>query len=352
MDTKYQGAYIPQRSERDEKKDTDFSELTFSSAPNWIEKTKWLTYKERNQTRTNTCMAQTIAKLIEKNYPDKVFSASPIYNSRRNKLDPNNPKGMWLNDALDIACNKNKVTFESRIKSQFLKSDAQIETEALKWNEQDDKISQEYKPEKYGFVLSKNIDEIASVLESGQGVAIVVYATHEEWSQKFPKPITPNLQIQDATVLHGIAGVDYGLINGVKYIKIEDSAHFGGISERWLDQEFINKRTHGIGFVVELSQQSEVNKPTHIFNVNLTYGMRKNPEVVHLQDALKYFGFMDKDVPSTGNFLGETFRAVIRFQEHYKAEILTPLGYTSGTGNFHRATRTHMNKLITDDQAK
>ena len=59
-------------------------------------------------------------------------------------------------------------------------------------------------------------------------------------------------------------------------------------------------------------------KPKHSFNVNLEYGMRNNPEVVDLQDCLKYEGLMPAYIPSTGNYLEETRKAVLAFQKKHK----------------------------------
>lgn len=59
-------------------------------------------------------------------------------------------------------------------------------------------------------------------------------------------------------------------------------------------------------------------KPQHTFSINLEYGMRNNPEVVALQDILKYEGLMPAHIPSTGNYLEETRKAVLAYQKKYK----------------------------------
>ena len=83
------------------------------------------------------------------------------------------------------------------------------------------------------------------------------------------------------------------------------------------------------------------------FENDLYYGMKDNNEVRCFQQFLKDQG--EKIYPEgfvTGNFLTLTLEAVIRFQEEYAEEILTPLGLEQGTGYFGSLTRQKANKLI------
>ncbi len=83
------------------------------------------------------------------------------------------------------------------------------------------------------------------------------------------------------------------------------------------------------------------------FENDLYYGMMNNFEVRCLQEFLKSQG---QDIyPEgliTGNFLSLTQTAVIRFQEKYKAEILTSLGLGQGTGYFGVLTCQVANRLL------
>lgn len=83
------------------------------------------------------------------------------------------------------------------------------------------------------------------------------------------------------------------------------------------------------------------------FKEDLYYGMRNNWQVKCLQEFLRTQG--PEIYPEglvTGNFLTLTKKAVIRFQEKYKEEILTPLGLQSGTGYFGSKTRAKVNQLL------
>ena len=80
---------------------------------------------------------------------------------------------------------------------------------------------------------------------------------------------------------------------------------------------------------------------------NLMLGMKNNAQVRCLQEFLKLQG---SDVyPEgivSGNFLSLTKEAVIRFQNKYRDEILTPIGAVSGTGIVGQMTRTKINRLM------
>lgn len=80
---------------------------------------------------------------------------------------------------------------------------------------------------------------------------------------------------------------------------------------------------------------------------NLYFGMKNNQNVGCLQQFLKNQG--PEIYPEgliTGNFGNLTYAAVVRFQEKYKAEILTPLGFEKGTGFVGQSTRVKINQFL------
>ena len=81
---------------------------------------------------------------------------------------------------------------------------------------------------------------------------------------------------------------------------------------------------------------------------NLYYGMQNNAQVRCLQEFLKFQGTeIYPEGLVTGNFGNLTRLAVIRFQEKYASEILTPLGLSRGTGVVGPRTLTKINQLLT-----
>lgn len=80
----------------------------------------------------------------------------------------------------------------------------------------------------------------------------------------------------------------------------------------------------------------------HNFNESMKL-TSEGAEVSALQTALFQQGFYDQEI--TGDFDQYTHLAVIKFQEKYKAEILTPSRLARGTGFVGKSTKAKLNKL-------
>lgn len=96
-------------------------------------------------------------------------------------------------------------------------------------------------------------------------------------------------------------------------------------------------------------QLSEINKDLMLFpqllQSNLRIGM-KNNDVKILQQLLINEGFWESDAGVTSYFGPATKKAVMKFQDQYKAQILEPLGLPSPTGFFGPYTRKYLNENI------
>ena len=80
---------------------------------------------------------------------------------------------------------------------------------------------------------------------------------------------------------------------------------------------------------------------------NLYFGAPNKNEVMCLQAFLKSQGAnIYPEGLITGNFGNLTKAAVVRFQEKYKNEILTPIGLSSGTGFVGTLTRAKINSIL------
>ena len=331
------------RSNKEKKKDYRASELASAKPINWEEKS-WKSFTERNQHRTGTCVAQTMAKLLEINEKTEtkgtvVFSASPIYAKRSNRPS----EGMWLQNALDIVKNFGTTT-EERIKSQMLKSDKAVEEEAEKWTEEDKEIAEKYGIVAYGFE-QKDLDRIASHAEEGPGIAMIFNSTREEWATMYPF-VDPTALPKDKNIYHCVTVVDYGLIKGKKYLKVEDSAHFDKKSVRYITDEFLQKRCTGLGILFDRDNDWKPELPKHSFKDILYFGMREDEEVKILQDILKKedVGF-PITTDSTGNYFEITRKAVQKFQEKYRLASWWELAVVRGRWVGPK-TRAKLNEIL------
>jgi hypothetical protein len=82
---------------------------------------------------------------------------------------------------------------------------------------------------------------------------------------------------------------------------------------------------------------------------NLYPGMTNDAQIKCLQKFLISENVFPQAL-ITGNYGSLTKQAVIKFQEKYRADILNPLGLTTGTGNVGTATRLKINQLLSINQ--
>ena len=80
----------------------------------------------------------------------------------------------------------------------------------------------------------------------------------------------------------------------------------------------------------------------HNFKDNLKI-TKEGSEVSALQTALFQEGLYEEKI--TGEFNQYTFSSLVKFQEKYKKEVLTPYRLLKGTGFFGKSTRLKINKL-------
>jgi len=323
---KYQGAILDNRPNSQKKKDYQDIELASTNFVDWKEKKKWKSYTERNQKSSNSCVAQTASKMLEvlnklEENKTVVFSASPIYAKRINK--PN--AGMAMYDVFDIV-KKYGTTTEQRIKSQMI-NDSQMEKEAKKWSVDDVNISLEYGIEAYAYIQNPNIDVLASHIEAGRPVMLFLYAEVDEYGE-YPTIKYPNLDINKCYIRHAVTAVDYGLIKGKKYLRIEDSAHFNKYSVRYLDESFLT-RIYSAGVFFDRDNSVLPKKIKHTFTSVMEMGQRSK-DIKILQDILKLEGFFPVTTDSTGYYGTITQKAVDKFQVHYQVASLWELLIVKG----------------------
>ena len=319
---KYQGAAIDPRTEEEKERDYKHEEIASAAPVAWVDKTQemWRKFSVRFQDGSSSCMAQAGAKIlgIENHLEENkfiVFSALDVYDRRTNKPG----EGMWLQDMLSIL-SKFGATTEERMKSQDM-NEAQMNAPVNRTAE-DIEIAQKFKAGGYVTITDyTNIDTIADiVLNKGKGVAIMIFSRLDEWID-VPTIKDPDYHLPGAAIRHGIAVVDAFLYKGEKALLIDDSwgKSYGLNGQRILTESWIKKRCYGAGYLKNLSNtwqtdKPEPTKPHYTFTKFLTYGLRKDRDVIALQNILKYEQLFPQDTESTGNYLSMTAEAVRKFQ--------------------------------------
>lgn len=109
------------------------------------------------------------------------------------------------------------------------------------------------------------------------------------------------------------------------------------------------------GYVIHAQATSTATTSPVLFVSDLKLGSTSD-EVMRLQQFLNTHDFplADIGVGSYGqetSYFGQlTKNALIQFQQYFAQDILTPLGLTSGTGNFYTSTRTFVNTILLSEK--
>lgn len=177
-----------------------------------------------------------------------------------------------------------------------------------------------------------DITAIAGIAQQGHAVALCLFATYDEWAQQYPQIYNPTLKQANAEVSHEVCVLPYSgfILNGIKYVAIQDSAWFGGWKLRYLSEAFITARITESRYWTSVSTLSTGTPPKFTFTQTLKVGVTSN-EVKQAQLLLISEGLLPSDC-ATGYFGGLTLAGVRAFQEKYAADILLPQGLMAPTG--------------------
>lgn len=326
--TKYgTGAITPNISKEAEIKNYRIEELVAAyAAVNYSPTTpdRWKIYPVRNQGASNTCVAQTIAKMAgimreQKTGEFVEYSATPIYQDRVNKPSA----GMIGTDALD-QWRKKGVTLEFMVPSQNI-NDAEVEAQQV--NDFEKQIGDISRIDGYVVLPPRNFDlAVSTMLATGKPLMVWHQWEYDEWD--IDVPTIKNLKklgIDPFTGHHSTTLTpNAGIYNGQVGATTEDSWGTRGINGkgiRWLTREFYNARNTFAAYATSFKTYQEMGidpaKPSYSFTRNLKYGMRLDKDVVALQNVLKYEDCYPANYDSTGNFLEVTRKGVVKWQEKH-----------------------------------
>lgn len=341
----FPGVLIDDRSQSEQEEDIQFGEIVRSpEAVFWQETSleKFRSFGVQNQASQSSCVANAGRKALRINMIvnhkiDIDFSSLDIYRRRVNY-----PKaGMASNDLFNIL--QDGATLNAIVPSDGFNEAYANAVRVPAWAR---KLGETFKISS-GVTLPIDFETCASVIQrTGKGVVLFFYFTADEWSRMYPLKKMP-LNLTDQTALrHAVVAVDYGMINGKKWLKIEDSAHFAGLSVRFISEEFFAGRCFYAGYCMNFKFDSEpqIYKPKYTFNSNLAYG-DENSEVLQLQKCLQYLQLFPSNVEPTGKYYGLTAKAVLEFQKKYNVASIPSLEKLAGK-SFGPDSRKKLNELL------
>ena len=331
-------------------KDYSHAEVAGATQPAvWIEKKPedFMTYPIKNQSTSSACVAFKYSKQAEidelsENGQYRILSPRSIY-----------PFGFLpgggMNDytASSIVVNKG-ITLESLLPSDGM-NESQMEN-ASDYLIDAKQIALVYKPDKVIFA-QQDIETIASILYTYQqqnikkGVGIIVQGFNNgTWLSQYPQPTSSG-----ANWYHGVVATDFGLINGQKFISIDNSwgTNVGMGGKQFLSESYLSASgmLTAVDYTINLPDDWRDNattlpKPSYQWNIDLTIGASNN-DVLMLQRALQYLGMFPPDdnvIKATGYFGGLTRAGVQEFQIKYNIQ--------PSDGYFGPITRNQFNTMF------
>ena len=349
METSHNQVLRDNRKPKEKEKDFSHKELAFSAVPPEYSTKKFAKsqigkYFAENQKSTGSCVAHSAALcagILEEIEGKEYQRFSPAFIYRQRKNYPS--MGMYVVDSGELL---RKYGCPFRDYCETPATEAEINNIFLT-GEMYDK-AKPYRAGSYITIYSKNIDDYVQVINNvGLPISLNVWGSKEEWSKEVPMVLDPKLKQQDAFVQHEVVILpNTGYIDrGVKYVIVQDSAHFGGKTHRHLSEDWFKHRV--VMGLYWLTLPNPVDEPytfKHTFNRDLKVG-DKGAEVKKMQEALKSLGFFPQ-IECTGAFFGITRKAVEDFQKKYERDILTILGLKKPTGYFGAKTRQKLNQII------
>lgn len=274
-------------------------------------------FPDQDQAGQSSCVANSGRKALRvmhivNNRLDLDHSSAHIYRRRANYPLP----GMWRGDLYNIMAQG--TTLNALLPSDGLTEE---QVNATKLQPYQEEVGKLFKIGG-GIVLpAGDIDAVASVIQkTGKAVPLFYFFNSTEWSREIPILLDYSLRYADDRALrHAVTAVDFTLKGGKKALLIEDSAHFGGLTRRFITEEFHRDRnadaSYPMNFVFD--KQTEKQKPQHAFVVQVAFG-EYSPEVTWLQKCLQYEGLFPINVTPTTYYGPLTAQGVLAFQQKYK----------------------------------
>lgn len=325
----FTGALLDLRPLKEKEKDFNHEEIGGDAPVEWEYKpfSEMRYFDRRDQQYSSSCGAQSAAKTLGiENHKETgefvTISAREIYLSRSNYPEG----GMYLQELLKFCCEA-KGCLESQLLSQGIGE-----------MEMDEKISftdaMTASAEKFkagGYVqMSTDMDKVASVVQGGKGVVVLMYFTSEEYWRPQPYIKERFLKKHDSNASrHFVVVTDFfRLLDGRRAFVVEDSAgnssSIEGKGQRIITEDFWNTRAIACGYLLDLSNDPEKRKEPKP-DIDIIHTLKKGSvyteEVKNLQDLLRWAGYFPAKQVSTGVFGNITLKGVRDFQTAHNLKV-------------------------------
>jgi hypothetical protein len=296
----------------------------------------------QDQGSKSDCVAETRRKLkrimlkVNKGL-DLDFSSLAFYRKRVNFPG----EGMIAADAIQLDQNIG-MTLDSLVPSDAVRSEAAAN--AIAPDAFNDDIAKVFRTGDTDIVFTPgDLETMAGTIQkTRKGIMVWFYATVGEWSKLVPTIDIPDLTLRDSRVgvIHSTAAIEPALYNGQKGFWIDDSAHFGGLSRRFITEAFFKKRNWFASYPQAFKfEAGSTVKPHYFFAKDLEFSPTffTDADVVALQEILKFEGVFPLNVDSTGYFGALTLEAVKKLQVKHGIKPIS--GYVGSI------TRTYLNGM-------
>lgn len=314
----------------------------------WVEKnplTGFVTYPKRFQGAQSSCVSYWLAKQLavdelSENGVWRELSPKSIY------AYTNVPGGGSSSIQATKLVTKIGMTLEHLLPTDGL-SEAEVITEKG-YTTDAKQIALIYKPKSY-IETDTYFDTLAEVIEThrAKGIKKVVGITMvgvNNGTVLTQYPLPPKLNDKNYWY-HRVTVTDYGLVNGKKYISIDNSLgnSIGNNGQQLLGIEWESFIYGGI-YTLNLPDNwqagpaNQILTPKYQWTRDLAYGS-KGDDVKMLQQALQSLGMfpISEVLAPTGNYLGLTQKCVEIFQQAFFIPV---------TGKVDQATREQLNKIF------
>lgn len=286
-------------------------EVIATAAPvEWkeIEPSKVRVFGEQNQRSKSNCVAESRRKIkrilfnINKGI-DLDFSSVAFYRKRSNYPY----EGMIAADAIKLD-SESGMTLDKLVPSDAVTTESAAN--ALMPDKYNDDVAKVFAVQGGEIVFTPGDLETpaGTIQKTRKGVMMWFYFTSREWSKQVPTIMDNLWGVQDPRALkHSVVGIEPALYKGQRGVWIDDSAHFGGISRRFITEDFYKKRNWYASYPMAFKfEPPVVSRPTFI-----------DGNVVSLQLCLKHEGVFPSNVAATGVYGPLTTQAVKDFQGRY-----------------------------------